>query len=470
MRNRIVQGLNLPKKCAIAAAGIAAVATPVVVGVMNLPPMRAQSAPVTTVAQVDPPAIQNVAKPAAARLVARQSASPAAPAPRPQPVPTPAFEVASIKPCAGGEGGGARGGRVGAGEGQGPSPDRLSLSCRPVRTMIRLAYVDFENARRSFPLPNIPIEGGPAWLDSERYEVIAKAEGTPGQDMMRGPMLRVLLEDRLKLKVHRESREVPAYLLVAGKSGPKLRPSEEGSCVAFEAFDPSKAAPPGAEKFIPICSSRMIRRTPLMVTWEVRGGTLDDVAHALGIDLDRIVINKTGIAGKFDFRMEFAPDEGTAGLNRLRTADGPLVTPATASDPLGGPSVFTAIQEQMGLKLEPAKGPREFLVVDRAESLRRIEKASALTAPCGRGSELIFHTATPKLTLGADLIHLSRYRDMAATKRIERNRSGARRINRRLRLPWSGISGMGGRCGRRPTDIFRKEARARTRRAPGIAA
>jgi bla regulator protein blaR1 len=368
MRNRIVRRLNLPKKLAIAVAGIAAVATPVVVGVMNLPAMRAQSAPaptpVTTGVEVDPPAIQVVPKPAA-RLMARQSAVRAAPAPRPQPAPTPAFEVASIKPCADSGGGTAKGGRGGGGDGQGPSPDRLNLSCRPVRTMIRLAYVDFENARRSFPLPNIPIEGGPSWLDSERYQVIAKAEGTPGQDMMRGPMLRALLEDRLKLKVHRESREVPAYLLVTGKNGPKLQPAKEGSCVAFEVF--SLAPPSPGDKFPPICSVRMMRRSAPSVTWEVHGGTLDDLAHALGIDLDRIVINKTGIAGKFDFRMEFAPDESTAGLNRLRTADGPLVTPAAASDPPGGPSVFTAIQEQMGLKLEAGKGPREFLVVDRAE-------------------------------------------------------------------------------------------------------
>jgi uncharacterized protein (TIGR03435 family) len=103
------------------------------------------------------------------------------------------------------------------------------------------------------------------------------------------------------------------------------------------------------------------------VKWEVHGASLDELATALGIDLDRIVINKTGITGRFDFHMEFAPDEATAGLNSMRGPDGPVVTPGSASDPPGGPSIFTAIQEQLGLKLESAKGLREFLVIDRVE-------------------------------------------------------------------------------------------------------
>jgi uncharacterized protein (TIGR03435 family) len=103
------------------------------------------------------------------------------------------------------------------------------------------------------------------------------------------------------------------------------------------------------------------------MTWEVHGGTLDDLARALGGDLDRIVVNRTGIAGKYDYRLEFSADDTTAGLNRLRGPDGPVVQPASPADPAGGPSIFTAIQEQLGLKLESGNGPREFLVVERAE-------------------------------------------------------------------------------------------------------
>jgi uncharacterized protein (TIGR03435 family) len=94
-----------------------------------------------------------------------------------------------------------------------------------------------------------------------------------------------------------------------------------------------------------------------------------DLAQALGVDLDRIVVNKTGLTGKFDFHLEFAVDETTAGLNALRVGPGaePAFPQPTASDPPGGPSIFTAIQEQLGLKLESAKGPREFVVIDRVE-------------------------------------------------------------------------------------------------------
>jgi uncharacterized protein (TIGR03435 family) len=84
------------------------------------------------------------------------------------------------------------------------------------------------------------------------------------------------------------------------------------------------------------------------------------------MDLDRIVINKTGIEGKYEVEMEFAVDETTAGLNSLRVAGGVPTYPVPA-EPTGGLSVFTAIQQQLGLKLESAKGPREFFVIDRVE-------------------------------------------------------------------------------------------------------
>jgi bla regulator protein BlaR1 len=367
MTNRITLRLTFAKKLALSIAGISVFAMPIAIAIINSSSARAEilqtiPAPVVSAPAVPPAPQQSVVKLSAPpRLIAQQAVAPKV---VDRPAPAAAFEVASIKPCAGGEPGGARGGR-GGGDGQsGPSPDRLNLSCRPLRMMIRMAY----DARRGFPLPNTPIEGGPGWIDSDRYEIIAKAEGTPGQDMMRGPMLRALLEDRLKLKVHRESKEVPAYSLTVAKNGAKLQPAEEGSCMPFEVFSAAPPPPPQpGEKFLPICGGRMIQRAMPMITWQVRGGTLDDLATALGSDLDRIVINKTGMAGKFDFRIEFAPDETAVGLNRLRTADGPLITPSAPSDPPGGPSIFTAIQEQLGLKLEASKGPREFLIIDHIE-------------------------------------------------------------------------------------------------------
>jgi uncharacterized protein (TIGR03435 family) len=276
---------------------------------------------------------------------------------------TPVFEVASIKLCPGAssntKGGGARGGGGGVGE-RNSSPDRLSLPCQPVKELIRMAYLTFADGHPRLPVSLPPIEGGPAWAGSERYKVDAKAEGTPGQDMMKGPMLQALLEDRLKLKVHRETREVPAYILVVAKNGPKLQPYQEGSCI-FP--DPSnRLAYVGVDgRPRPLCTLRMVKPGAPSWTWEVHGGTLDDLARALGSDLDRVVINKTRLPGRYDFHLEFAPDQSTNRLDSLRTS------PDSPSDPAGAPSIFTALQQQLGLKLEAGKGPREFFVVDHVE-------------------------------------------------------------------------------------------------------
>jgi bla regulator protein blaR1 len=371
MMNRMVVRLNFAKKAALAVAGMAALAAPIVVGVMNTPRLRAQTAavavaPVVIEAPAKPVEVPQVAvkQQAAPKSVAPQNvAQNAAPTPRVevQTVPVPAFEVASIKLCTGDSGGRGRSGG-GAGD-QGPSPDRLSMNCQTVKNFIRMAYVVYGTGHFN-PLDRMPIEGGPGWIDSDRYQITAKAEGAPGQDMMRGLMLQALLEDRLKLKVRRETREVPAYALTVGKN-PKLKPSEEGSCVVLD-FSKPPAFVPGEKPPVP-CGLAMRKRGGQGVKWEVHGASLDELARALGTDLDRIVINKTGIAGRFDFYLEFAPDETTAGLNSLRGPDGPVFTPGSASDPAGGPSIFTAIQEQLGLKLEAAKGPREFLVIDRVE-------------------------------------------------------------------------------------------------------
>jgi uncharacterized protein (TIGR03435 family) len=264
---------------------------------------------------------------------------------------TPKFEVASIKAGCGNSGG------TGATKGGGvaPSPGRFN-QCGTLRSFIQAAYVRFADGRDS-PVSSglVPIEGGPAWATSDRYLINAKPEGNPRVEMIQGPMLQALLEERFNLQIHRETREVPAYALAVAKSGPKLRPFQEGTCIVLDSSN-RLAYLEGK----PFCALRMFK-PGLPGQWDVHGGTLDDLARALGSDLDRIVINQTGVAGKFDFHLEFAPDQTTVGLSSLRT---PTDSPA---DPAGGLSVFTAIQQQLGLKLESAKGPREFLVIDHVE-------------------------------------------------------------------------------------------------------
>jgi uncharacterized protein (TIGR03435 family) len=199
----------------------------------------------------------------------------------------------------------------------------------------------------------IPILGGPSWINTERYMINAKAEGTPSQPMMRGPMLQALLEDRFQLKIRREIREVPVYVLTVAKGGPKLKASKEGSC-------PTPGPPAG----VSCPGSVWIARKGLNMTVDQQE-TLDGLARMLIQRLGRPVIDKTGIKGMFDFHLEFAPDETTGGTlpGGGDRAGAPADTPADPS----GPSIFTAVQEQLGLKLDSARGPGEVLVIDRVE-------------------------------------------------------------------------------------------------------
>jgi uncharacterized protein (TIGR03435 family) len=120
------------------------------------------------------------------------------------------FDVISIKPGTGcGESG-----RNGSGGGRNWSPGRLKLECRTVMSLVRMAYAQFANGQRRAPGSEVPIEGGPSWINSIAYTIEAKADGSPGLEMMSGPMMQALLEDRFKLRVRRNTQAVPVYELV----------------------------------------------------------------------------------------------------------------------------------------------------------------------------------------------------------------------------------------------------------------
>jgi len=260
------------------------------------------------------------------------------------------FEVASLKPapvqdfehCAG----------------DGPSPGRLVIKCATLQSLIQSAYGLFGGGRSvAFAPPHIA--GGPAWINTDHYTLEAKAEGTPRAEMMNGPMLQALLEDRFKLKLHREMREIPIYNLTVAKSGLKLQAVTE-PCTPLD-FAVMMAPPPPGQKSPAFCgSNKMQFQKGLIVVFDVHALSLADFAAQISPRLDRTVIDKTGAPGIFDYHLEFALDDTTPGFLVPRG-----VLPATA-DPAGGPSIFTAIT-QLGLKLEPAKGPVEFLVIDQAE-------------------------------------------------------------------------------------------------------
>jgi uncharacterized protein (TIGR03435 family) len=254
------------------------------------------------------------------------------------------FEVVSVKPCRADIGPETR---IGGGN---SSPGRLNIECQTMMGLVRMAYVVFADGRH-IGRGSVPISGGPAWTNSERYTIDAKPEAVQSQEMMRGPMLQAILEDRFHLKVHRETREIPVYALTVAKGGLKLKAFQNGSCVPIDFLNLQMSTLENLAPDVHYCRNAGSEEGGI-VTYEAQGTSLDEFSKIVFGSLDRPVVNKTGVAGLFDVRLEYAPERADPG--------------AGAADP-AGPSIFTALQQQLGLKLEPAKGPGEFLVIDSVE-------------------------------------------------------------------------------------------------------
>ncbi len=173
--------------------------------------------------------------------------------------------------------------------------------------------------------------------------------------MVSAPMLKTLLAERFQLKTHHESREVPIYELTVAKSGARLQPSSDATCAGSH-----KLILRGAGEKLKFCGLFLAKgtETPGLLSVNTIGITLDAMCVNLSQVLDRPVADKTGIKGEFDLHAEFSPDQTTPGF----LPGSPLANSMVADAP--GPSLFTALQQQLGLNLEPAKGPREFLVID----------------------------------------------------------------------------------------------------------
>jgi uncharacterized protein (TIGR03435 family) len=253
----------------------------------------------------------------------------------------PTFEVASVKPC---KDDFASGGRGGGGGGVASAPGRLALPCQPLRGLIRIAYIR-ANFRKTGE-DNLQMDGGPGWIDANRYSIAAKADGPAPIEIMEGPMLQKLLEDRFHLKTHRETREASVYDLTVAKGGLKVRPAAPGSCIVRDQSDTDFVEPSPGQK--PYCGEARMAMNPYRFKFTLTSGTLRQLASNLGARVDRPVLDKTGIEDKFDFHLEFAPNG------------------ADPADERTAPSVFSALAE-IGLRLEPAKGPRGYLVIDHVE-------------------------------------------------------------------------------------------------------
>lgn len=260
-----------------------------------------------------------------------------------QPGARPKFEVASIKPSA---------------EQRFitvlPLPGRLTATA-PLRVLMQNAYT----------VQPFQIVGGPDWIGSDRYEIDAKADGSANRAQM-FVMLQSLLEDRFQLKIHHETRELPVYTLVAARGGLKLPTPKDGGCVApvsngVPEVPPagSRMTPPGPGKLPPTqCGGVrvMLERTGA----RMEGGKVPmaEFVRMLSTVLDRPVIDKTGFNGLFDLKLEFLPDEISTAL--------PPPPPGTQG-PDSSPSILIALQEQLGLRLESAKGPVDVIVIDQVE-------------------------------------------------------------------------------------------------------
>lgn len=234
--------------------------------------------------------------------------------------PRPAFEVASIKP----------------GD---PKEPRFGIILRPggrfattnatLRQLIGFAYEVRQNQ----------IMGGPSWGDADQYNIEAKPDGSfPVPTCQRGAelirqMLQSLLAQRFQLKVHQETKDQPIYELVVAKGGPKLKEAADGEN-----------------------ESERIGRGTFTATETPIALLIKPLSQVLG----RSIIDKTGLSGSYDFTLQWTPDSG-----QYRSFGGaPIPDPPADSDSV---SLFTALQEQLGLKLESAKGPVEMWVIDSAE-------------------------------------------------------------------------------------------------------
>lgn len=182
------------------------------------------------------------------------------------------------------------------------------------------------------------VSGGPSWMESDKYDVngVPQAEGVPSTEQLRG-LIQSLLKDRFKLTTHFEKRDLPAYALTVASGGHKLTQNTTN--------------PNG----LPGLFFKGLGNLP------ARNATMGDFARVMTqAVLDRPVVDRTGLQGRFDFTLSWTPDESqfrSMGVN----------VPAPSGDPNAPPSLFTAIQEQLGLRLESVNAPVDVMVIDRVE-------------------------------------------------------------------------------------------------------
>ena len=261
---------------------------------------------------------------------------------------TPKFEVASVRENTNNDG-------------------KVMIGIQPGGRFTAVNVPAWDLIRQAFAVQRTQIVGAPDWTQTTRYDISAKAEtDIPGVGPGSSPgplhfMLQDLLADRFKLRAHRETREMPIYALTFARSDRKLGEGLRAStadCAAMRGRGGRGAMPPGPPAIgeRPVCGMRMSPNSVM-----AGGVPLAQLTQVLSQVTQRIVIDRTGLQGSFDIDLTFTLD----GVPNAPPP--PPGAPALPSVDPNGPSLFTALQEQLGLKLESERAPVEVLVIDHVE-------------------------------------------------------------------------------------------------------
>ncbi len=276
-----------------------------------------------------------------------------------QPNPKVTFEVASIKPAAPQPMARLRG-SVDGGPGT-PAPGRMRFTDMPLKVLIMRAY-DVQNFQVS----------GPSWMDSQRFDIIAKVPDGATQKDAR-IMLQNLLADRFKLKIHKGSKVAAIYELVVAKRGLKLKEASQAAAAPAEDAGSPQAGPSrGKDGLLKTPHGQLGIQATANGRMLMQGDavSMTRLTEVLGIVVGRPVIDKTGLKGTYDVMLAFSTEGMGPGPKGPAPGEGggnPADAPRDSYD--SGPTIFTALQEQFGLKLESRRGPVDLLVVESVEKV-----------------------------------------------------------------------------------------------------
>jgi uncharacterized protein (TIGR03435 family) len=210
--------------------------------------------------------------------------------------------------------------------------------------------------QRAYSVEGFRVVGGPAWINTDGYDIEAKPESNTDQKQM-WLMLRSLLADRFKLTIHSETRSLPVYDLQAVKGGPKLAAPQGGACSETMTGPPEPGQRPA-----PPCGPGLVK-SGTGLGMEGISVSMPAFTKMLSTLLGREVIDKTGYTERFALHLEFAMDDTLVGLPNPSGPD----ASGQPADPAARPSLRTAIQDQLGLRLQSSTGPVNVLVIDRVE-------------------------------------------------------------------------------------------------------